>query len=398
MSGPVAQRILHARIAAEAGTIDDGYLDILPDGTIGAFGPMASLPSGRELPCLDAAGSWLLPGFIDLHVHGGYGGDFMDASEASLNDITRFHASRGTTSMLATTMTATREDLARALQAVQDYRGKGMPYARLAGVHLEGPFINPVLAGAQDPKLMLPAQPEWLQEWTEAYPGLIRLLTLAPEMEGAYAFTEMLASRGIVVACGHTDATYDQIQEAVKHGLRHAVHTFNAMKGLHHREPGVVGAVLTEDAITAEVIADGIHVHEACIRLLTRTKRLDNLILVTDAISAAGLGDGDYMLGGQDVVVKDGIARLKVGGNLAGSTLTMIDALRFMVERIGLTVEEASRLASRNPARQLGLLEHTGSIASGKTADLLLVSKALEIEQVWVDGRDVWEAGALSRT
>ncbi|WFA17144.1 N-acetylglucosamine-6-phosphate deacetylase [Paenibacillus mucilaginosus] len=390
MSQTVTQRIIHARIATENGTEADGFLEVLRDGKIGAFGPMASLPATPEpAEIVDAKGSWLLPGFIDVHVHGGWGGDFMDASEESLAKITRFHASRGTTTMLATTMTASREDITRALQAVQAFRAKGMPFARLAGVHLEGPFINPKLAGAQDPKLMLPPQSEWLEEWTSAYPGLIRLLTLAPELEGAAPFIRMLAGHGIVAACGHTDAAYDQIQEAVSHGLSHAVHTFNAMKGLHHREPGVVGAVLTNEAVTAEVIADGIHVHEACVRLLTVTKRQGNLVLVTDAISAAGLGDGDYMLGGQDVVVKDGVARLKEGGNLAGSTLTMIDALRYMVERIGLSVEEASLLASRNPARVLGLSEHTGSIAGGKAADLLLVSPSLEIERVWVDGRRV---------
>lgn len=332
---------------------------------------------------LNADGAWLLPGFVDVHVHGGGGGDFMDASAEAFDAITRFHAAHGTTAMLATTVTQSREALTSVFEAVNGYQGS---YARLVGIHLEGPFVSPKMAGAQNPSFMLPPQQSWLEAWEEQYPGLLRLLTLAPEYEGALELIEWLDQHGIVAACGHTEASYDRMQEAAQHGLRHAVHTFNAMKGLHHREPGTVGAVLTDDRIVAEIIADGHHVHPAGIALLARMKTKNNLVLITDAISAAGLGNGQYSLGGLDVTVKDGVATLTHGNSLAGSTLTMIGALRFMVERVGLSVAEASELASYNPAKQLGMEDRIGSIARGLQADLLLVGKDLNIQKVWIEG------------
>ncbi len=385
--------IVNAKIVTPDAVIPAGYAAV-KGGKIEALGPMAELNEALAETAgtkIDARGSWLLPGFIDVHVHGGYGSDFMDGTAESLENITRFHSSQGTTTMLATTVTSSPEAIGQVLESVQAYREKGMPYAQLAGVHLEGPFISPKWPGAQNPNFIVTPKLEWVKEWTERYPGLIRLVTLAPETEGALPVISFLAGQGICVACGHTDSTYAQIGEAVKHGLNHAVHTFNAMKGLHHREPGVVGAVLTEDKICAEVIADGHHVHPACIRLLTQTKRSDNLVLITDAISAAGLGDGDFELGGLAVVVKDGIARLRDGDSLAGSTLTMIGALRYMVNTVGVSVEEASRMASWNPAKQLGLLEKTGSIETGKQADLLLVTPELDLERVWIQGKELSE-------
>jgi N-acetylglucosamine-6-phosphate deacetylase len=213
------------------------------------------------------------------------------------------------------------------------------------------------------------------------------MMTLAPERPGALDTISWLSAHGIIAACGHTDATYDNIQAAVGHGLQHAVHTFNAMLGLHHREPGTAGAVLTDARLCAEVIADGLHVHPACIALLAQLKTQRNLVLITDAMSAAGLGDGDYSLGGLDVIVKDGAARLKQGGSLAGSTLTMIDAFRYVVRTVGLTVPQASVLASGNPARRLGLFDAAGSIAAGKRADLLRIGRDLALRQVWLRGR-----------
>ncbi|UJF36275.1 N-acetylglucosamine-6-phosphate deacetylase [Paenibacillus hexagrammi] len=340
-----------------------------------------------EAVVIDADGSWLLPGFIDVHVHGGYGADFMDASSDSLDTITRFHAASGTTSMLATTMTAPHGDIERVLQTVQRYMSGPMPYAQLLGVHLEGPFISPRWPGAQNVNHITLPQRAWLEDWHERYPQLVRQLTLAPEREGALELIAWLRDHGIVAACGHTDANYADIQSAVREGLSHAVHTFNAMKGLHHREPGTVGAVLADSRISGEVIADGQHVHPAAIRLLEMAKQPHGLLLITDAMSAAGLGDGAYELGGQAVTVQAGVARLTEGGALAGSTLTMIGALRYMVREVGVSVEDASRYASGNPARLLRLDERLGSIAPGKQADLLLVSPELELQQVWVQGK-----------
>ncbi|MFC5451981.1 N-acetylglucosamine-6-phosphate deacetylase [Paenibacillus aestuarii] len=380
--------IKNARIVTEDSVIEQGAIRIT-DGIIEFVGE-ADTKEAAGVEVIDAGGNWLLPGFIDVHVHGGYGADFMESNSQTLDTITRFHAKHGTTAMLATTMTARREDIDRVLGEVQRYMAGDMPYAQLLGVHLEGPFISPKWAGAQDPNLMLAPQLAWLEEWHERYPQLMRQVTLAPEREGGHAMIAWLRDHGIVAACGHTDATYADIQSAVGAGLSHAVHTFNAMKGLHHREPGTVGAVLTDARISGEVIADGHHVHPAAIRLLTMVKQPHGLLLITDAMSAAGLGDGQYELGGQAVTVKAGVARLTEGGALAGSTLTMIEALRFMVREVGVSVQEASRYASGNPARLLRLDATHGSIAQGKRADLLLVSsETLELERVWVHGRDI---------
>ncbi|CAK4824499.1 unnamed protein product [Aphanomyces euteiches] len=284
-------------------------------------------------------------------------------------------------------MTAPHEGISAVLSVVDDYMQGDMPYAQLLGVHLEGPFISPKFPGAQNPAFIVLPQVEWLQDWVKQHPAVIRLLTLAPEREGALPLISWLKAQGITVACGHTDASYDQIEAAVEQGLQHAVHTFNAMRVLHHREPGTVGAVLSDDRIYAEVIADGHHVHPACIKLLSKAKPQDKFLLVTDAMSATGLEEGIFELGGLKVVVKGGVARLLEGDSLAGSTLTMMDAFRFCVEKVGLSIPQVSQMASGNPAATLGLSKQMGSIAVGKQADLLLVSADLQLQNVWIKGK-----------
>lgn len=344
---------------------------------------------GTSAVVIDAQGGWVLPGFIDVHVHGGYGRDFMEPDAEAYDTITRYHGRHGTTGMLATSVTAPRDAIGRMLGAAAAYRNGNMRYAELLGVHLEGPFISPRWPGAQDPRHIVPPRPDWLESWAGEFPDLIKIVTLAPEQDGAMAAIQWLSERGIVPACGHTDATYDCISEAARHGLRHAAHTYNAMRGLHHREPGTLGAILSDDRISAEIIADGHHVHSACIRLLAKAKPDDRLILITDAIPASGLSDGEYNIAGVDVVVKDAVSRLKEGGNLAGCTLTMIDAFRFMVREAGLDVERVSRFASGNPARLLGLDAETGTLSAGKHANVLLLSPDLELQNVWVRGRSI---------
>ncbi|MBB3108251.1 N-acetylglucosamine-6-phosphate deacetylase [Paenibacillus phyllosphaerae] len=364
---------------------------LVENGTITAITPKEKGSSDKDVPVIDGEGGWLLPGFIDVHVHGGYGSDFMDANAEAYDAITKFHASHGTTGMLATTMTNPPEALEAVLQAATAYQEGGMPYAALLGVHLEGPFISEKWAGAQNPAYIQPPHTEWLKRWIVDYPGIIKMMMLAPEKEGALETIEWLTDNGIIAACGHTDALYEDIKRASEVGLRHTIHTFNAMRGLHHREPGTLGAVATIDSISTEIIADGQHVHPAAIELLRRAKPADKLILITDAISAAGLDDGPYSLGGLDVKVEDGIARLREGGNLAGSTLTMINAFRFMLEHTNLTVPQVSQLASGNPARLLGVEERMGSIALGKQADLVWTDANFAIRRTWVQGRTVYE-------
>jgi N-acetylglucosamine-6-phosphate deacetylase len=381
-------RIINASIVTEDGVVQGGTITFA-EGRIGSISTSAGGTAPFDGETIDARGGWVLPGFVDVHVHGGYGGDFMDASVESLDKITRFHGGNGTTAIVATTMTASREHISTVLASVHDYKQREMPGAQVVGVHLEGPFINPKWKGAQNPTYMLAPQKAWLEQWTAEYPGLIKQLTLAPEVEGALELIEWLSKNGIVAAAGHTDATYDQIEAAVERGLSQAVHTYNAMTPLHHRNPGTVGAVLTDERIRAEVIADGHHVHPAAIRLVTKVKTNHNLLLITDAMAAAGLGDGLYDLGGLAVNVKGGVATLSEGNSLAGSTLTMIEALRFVVEKVGLSVPEASAMASGNPARQLGIFAQTGSLTAGKQADVLLVSPELRLEHVWAKGKSI---------
>ncbi|WP_238322708.1 N-acetylglucosamine-6-phosphate deacetylase [Gorillibacterium massiliense] len=379
--------IKNANIILEDDVIHSGAIAFHEDGieAIGRFEDMDT--EGAEI--IDAAGGWVMPGFIDIHVHGGGGHDFMESSREAFDGITRFHASHGTTGMLATSVTAPKEAIDKMLAALAEYRTGGSAYAQLLGAHLEGPFISPSYPGAQNPNYIVPPRTDWVEEWTARFPGVVKMISFAPETEGALELASQLAAKGIVAAAAHTNATYDQVEKAVARGLSHAVHTFNAMKGLHHREPGVVGAVLSEDRITAEVIADGHHVHPAGIKLLAKAKPDDRLVLITDAISAAGLPDGPYSLGGLAVTVKDGVARLTGTDTLAGSTLNMMQAYRFAVEVIGLDMPRASRLASLNPAKRLGLDAATGSLIPGKQADIVLASADLQVRKVWVQGREV---------
>lgn len=381
--------LIHGNIVTPKGIIYDGAVHV-QNGVIDYIGSSSDLPETemKSGEIIHAAGHYVLPGFIDIHVHGGMLEDFSKPSQEGLDAITRFHCSQGTTSMLATTMTMPKEVIEYVLEEVHQYMRGTMPYAQLAGVHLEGPFISPNWPGAQNPAHIVLPNKQWVEQWVERFPGLIKQVTLAPEREGALELISYLRQQRIVAAAGHTDATYDEIMSAVEAGLHHVVHMYNAMTPLHHRNPGTAGAVLSTPSISAEIIADGIHAHKAAIKLLSSVKTNHNLILITDAMSAAGLGNGEYMLGDLPVIVKGNVCTLKDSeGTLAGSTLTMIRGFRYLVQEVGLSIEEASEAASGNPARLIRIDHFTGSIETGKQADLLLLDQDLELQQVWVKGR-----------
>lgn len=385
-------QIVNGKIVSPKGIIEDGAVTV-ENGVITYVGSTAGIPQDvAELETVDAAGKYILPGFIDVHVHGGMLEDFSNPSKAGIDAITKLHASQGTTTMLATTMTMPKDVLDEVLVEVQSYMENDMPYAQLGGVHLEGPFISPKWPGAQNPAHIVPPNKDWIEQWEEQYPGLIKQVTFAPEREGSHELIRFLRKKGIAAAAGHTDATYEDIMSAQAVGLNHSVHMFNAMTPLHHRKPGTAGAILSTPAISAEIIADGIHVHKAAIKLLASVKTDHNLLLITDAMSAAGLGNGDYMLGDLPVVVKDNVCTLKESeGTLAGSTLTMIRGFRYLVQEVGLSIERASEAASGNPARLLRMDHITGSIETGKQADLLVVDTDLELQQIWIKGRQFQE-------
>nr|WP_258166533.1 N-acetylglucosamine-6-phosphate deacetylase [Paenibacillus sp. PCH8] len=386
--------LLQGKMVLPDGVVEQGVL-VWGNGKILYAGLPEGLPESIRREAVSVSvpeQSIIVPGFIDIHVHGGNGEDFMDADPEVLDKITSFHSTQGTTAMLATSMTAPKERLDNVLAEVDRYRSGPMQYAQLEGVHLEGPFFSPKWPGAQNPEHIMLPDVSWLEAWEKQYPGLIRQVTLAPEREGALEVISWLREQRITAALGHTDATYEEVERAVEAGLHHAVHTFNAMTPLHHRNPGAAGAVLSDPRISAEVIADGIHVHPAAISILAQLKQHDDqLVLITDAMSAAGLDDGEYKIGDLPVIVKHGEARLKEGGALAGSTLTMIRGFRYLVQEVGMSLNAASRAASLTPARLLGIDHRTGSLAQGKQADFVLLNAELDIEGVWVKGRRMGE-------
>lgn len=325
----------------------------------------------------------LLPGFIDLHVHGGGGADTMQAASdaTALPTITQAHARHGTTSLLATTMTAPREQIEAVLRAIAPACSGKAEGARVLGVHLEGPYISPGKLGAQPDFAQTPSAQALL---SLAQLAPIRVATVAPELPGAMEAITALVAQGVRVQVGHSNASYEQACDALHHGAAGFTHLFNAMSALHHRAPGAVGAALAH-ARHAEIIPDLLHVHPGAIRAALRA--IPGLYCVTDSTSAATMPDGDYALGAQRVTKCQGGVRL-ADGTLAGSTLTMDEALRNLVFRLGLPLEDASQRVATHAARYLGLADR-GVLSTGAWADVVVLDRQLNVQQVWVEGERV---------
>jgi N-acetylglucosamine-6-phosphate deacetylase len=332
------------------------------------------------------AGACLAPGFIDLHVHGG-GGAQVGPDPAAVHDVACFHARHGTTGLLATTVPAPEATLIETVRAVAAVARR--PYAEAAqvlGCHLEGPFVSTARPGALDVRHLRAPDPGELARLLDAGGGSVQMIVVAPELPGALELIAAAANEGVIVSVGHTDATYDEATAGFDCGARAATHLFNGMRPLHHREPGPAGAALAAPRVTAEIIADGIHVHPATLRIAHATKGAARLALVTDAMQAAGLADGDYRLGEQTVTVTHGEART-AAGSLAGSTLTMDRAVRLCVEEAGIALGDALRMASTTPAALLGIGEVAGRIAPGADADLVVLDEGLSAIGTMVGGR-----------
>lgn len=357
-------------------TWQDEMAVVVEKGKIATIMPVHALPSREMMPRYEfAKNTCLVPGFIDLHIHGANHYDVMDGTVEALQGIAQALACEGVTGFLATTMSAAPARLSAVLKniriAMQHTRG-----AQILGVHLEGPFISQEKMGAQS-ATQLP-NIEAMQAWLAASEHTIKIVTLAPELAHAASLIEFLHQQGVIVSIGHTNATYTETMQAIAMGCTQATHLFNAMRGLQQREPGAVGALLLSDKIHAELIVDGIHLHPAIIELAWRVKQTDKLILVTDAIRAKCLGDGEYELGGQKVYVHDGCATLS-DGTLAGSTLSMPQAIKNFQHFTQCQLIEAITLATKNPARILGLEKIKGEIAIGKDADLVVLDDALHV-------------------
>ncbi len=338
----------------------------------------------------DANGSLplLMPGFIDIHVHGGGGSDTMEATVDAFDQIASTHARFGTTALLLTTVTESKEKIGAVLDEARRYltlQGKG---AQVLGVHLEGPFIHPSKMGAHRPDRIIDPNERLAREWFST--GVVRMITLAPERPGAHAVSSLAARQGIIAAVGHTTAQWADMQAARTAGFSHVTHLCNAMPGFHHRDVGPVGYTVMEDAMTADLICDGIHVDAAMVAALCRSIDEERLMLITDAIAAAAAPSGRYELAGLPVWVEGGACRLE-DGTLAGSVLTMAQAVRMVQRLAGVTAARAQRMASENPARRLGLTRK-GRLAEGYDADVVCL--AADGAPIWtmVGGRMVYEA------
>ena len=337
-------------------------------------------------------GAIVLPGFIDEHIHGAGGSDAMDGTQKDLSVIAETVAQEGTTTFLATTMTQSKDNILKAMRAVKEYRAaNGEAGARIAGVHLEGPFIAAAHKGAQPLEYVAAPNAQVFDEYNEASGNCIKLITLAPEEEGALGFIRHLVNKGVTVSIGHSGATCAQVRAAIEAGATNVTHTYNAQSPLHHREIGVVGSALLYDELYSELICDTIHVSVPAMQLLVKNKPADKLALITDAMRAKGLADGVSELGGQTVIVKNGEARLQ-NGTLAGSVLKMNRALQNMVQKVGAPFTQAVDYCTINPARTLKIDGETGSIAVGKRADFAVIDEEYNVICTVRDGREIYRA------
>jgi N-acetylglucosamine-6-phosphate deacetylase len=365
---------------------------VADEGKICYIQPSGKLDDRDFDEIIDANENYLSPGFIDIHTHANSGHDTMDATFEALDAMARFHIQNGVTGFLSTTMTSSTEDMEKAIKNVASYISRqkerhqtldtsGCSPAEVLGIYLEGPYFSAAKKGAQSPEFLKNPDIDELIKFIELSEDSIKVVALAPELPGAMETISYLHNRGITVSAGHTDATFDTARKAFDYGVTQVTHIFNGMKSFSHREPGVSGAALIDERVYCEMICDGIHLHPGAMKLVVKTKGKDKILLISDSMMATGLSDGEYTLGGQKVIVKGQEARL-VDGTLAGSTLTLNRAIYNMVHMVGVSLPDAVRMATLNPAQALGLDRKKGSIEIGKDADLVVFDEKLNILNV----------------
>ena len=359
--------VVAGRVVTPDGVLDPGYVRV-EDGRIVAVG------RGARKRAVHAP--WVLPGFVDMHTHGGGGHTFTTGDPSSARQAAAFHLRHGTTTLLASLVTSPYELMLTATKAYVPLVAEGV----LSGVHYEGPYLSHVRCGAQNPAHLREPSTVELSALLDAGDGTVRMVTVAPELPGALDTVKLLVARGVVAAVGHTDATYEQARAAVEVGATVATHLFNGMRPVHHREPGPVLALLGVGTVTCELVADGVHLHDGTLAFAARASGPTHAALITDAMTAAGMADGHYDLGGQAVVVDGGVARLARDGAIAGSTLTMDAALRHTVHS-GLSMVDAAAMASTTPARTLGFAD-VGALVAGRRADLVALDDDLAVLRV----------------
>jgi N-acetylglucosamine-6-phosphate deacetylase len=367
------------RVVAPAVVLDPGWLTIA-GGLVRAVG-RGRPPSGGRV--VDLEGGWVLPGFVDLHMHGGGGAQITTDDPAEIRQAVAFHRRHGTTRTLASLVTDRLDRMVAAVTTIAAMIDAGEP--GIVGIHLEGPFLNPAKRGSHDQEFLLAPDPGALGQLLDAGRGHIRVVTLAPELPGGMELLDQVVEAGAIAAVGHTEATYVQARAAFAGGARLATHLFNAMRQFHHRDPGPAGAALANPAVTCEIINDGIHVHDEAVRIAVDAAGADRIAFVTDATPAAGMTSGRYRLGPVPVIAEGGSVRL-TDGTLAGSTLTMDAAVRHAIQVIGLPVTDVARYAATTPAALLGMADRTGSLAPGKAADVVVLDDDLQVREVFAGG------------
>jgi N-acetylglucosamine-6-phosphate deacetylase len=373
---------LVGRVVTPDGVLDPGWISVV-EGRIEGLG--RGRPPGNGV-CADLTGRWLLPGFIDMHVHGGGGASFTEGGPEQARKAAAFHRAHGSTRIVASLVTAPLDELERRAATLADLADEGV----VDGIHLEGPFLSRARCGAQDPRYLLGPDVAAFERLRSAARGHLREITVAPELPGAARVIRAAVAGGVVVAAGHTDATAEVTAAAIDSGVTHATHLFNGMRPFDHREPGPAGALL-DRRVSCEVIADGTHLSDVAIRLVARAAGPGNLVLITDAMGAAGMPDGRYHLGLQDVIVSGGVARLAEGvpgaGSIAGSTATMAHVVRRAITAVGLPITAVAAAASTTPARILGLGQVTGALRPGLAADLVALDDDFRLTAVMARGQ-----------
>ncbi|MFF4502962.1 N-acetylglucosamine-6-phosphate deacetylase [Streptomyces sp. NPDC001401] len=368
------QVLTGARVVLPTGTVTDGRVII--DGTRIA----GSAPENAQV--IDFSGHWLVPGFVDLHNHGGGGASFTSGTVEDVLHGIHTHRLHGTTTLVASTVTDDMDFLTQRAGLLSELAEQG----DIAGIHFEGPFISPCRKGAHSEKLLRDPDPAEVRKLIDAARGRAKMVTLATELPGGIDSVRLLAEQGVIAAIGHTDATYEQTVEAIDAGATVATHLFNAMPQIGHRSPGPITALLEDDRITVELINDGTHLHPAALQLAFHHARADRVAFITDAMDAAGFGDGRYLLGPLEVEVTEGVARLVEGGSIAGSTLTLDRAFQRAVTVDRLPVEDVVAAISANPAKLLGMYDSIGSLEPGKYADLVLLDHQFALKGVMRHG------------
>jgi N-acetylglucosamine-6-phosphate deacetylase len=366
-------------------------LVFVEDGLIADIGSFESQDTPVGVRLMDLGDACLVPGFIDIHIHGGAGHDVMEPDPGALRTVEQLLHQHGVTSYLPTTVTApldqtlgALERLADAIESAGNVSNERALRARPVGIHLEGPFISHIRRGVHPPANILPPTLEAFEKFWEASRGCIKVMTVAPELEGARAVIAQATSRGVCVSIGHSDADLKAAQSGIAAGARHATHAFNAMRPLDHRDPGILGVVLMDERLSAEIIADGIHVDPLIVQLFLKAKGADAAVLVTDGTSATGMPNGRYRLGSLDVEVKDG--KCMADGKLAGSVLSMDKAVQNVMKFANWDLQRAVRLATLNPARTAGL-PNAGKLAPGAVADIVALGPGGEVRKTIVRGQ-----------